>query len=470
MAPEQNERKTTAGLEANATASSGKFPFWIIVLIIIVALAGGGYYYYTHRTPSTGGKQRIASPFRTNPDMAIPVQAATAQSGAFEVYLEALGTVTAAQTVVVHSRVDGQLMALHFKEGDSVKAGALLAEIDPRPFQVVLTQAEGQMARDKAQLENAKLDLQRYRVLLKQDSVSQQQVDTQEALVAQNEGLVKYDQGQIDSAKLNLDYSRITAPISGRLGLRQVDIGNMVRASDTNGIVVITQEEPIDVMFTLAEGDLPKVVQKVYAGAKFPVEAWDRAQKTLLERGTLMTVDNQIDVTTGTVKLKARFNNKNHVMFPNQFVNVRMKIDTLQNVLLIPSAAVQRGSVGTFVYVIGDEEKVSVRQVTPSNEDEGEQVIGKGLAAGERVVIDGTDRLREGSTVEVTTLDGKQQTLPEPGKRAAGKDQATGGEKNASGQAASGERKGRRGQKPPKEGTPPAQATPAPSPPTRPRS
>ncbi|MCL2310502.1 MAG: MdtA/MuxA family multidrug efflux RND transporter periplasmic adaptor subunit [Proteobacteria bacterium] len=383
--------------------------------MIIIVLAAGGYYYYGHRSAS--GAKPTGSPWRADPNRPIPIQAATVQRSPFDVYLEALGTVTAAQTVVVHSRVDGELLKLHFKEGDSVKAGAPLAEIDPRPYQVQLTQAEGQMARDRAQLENAKADLQRYRILLKQDSVSQQQVDTQEALVAQYEGLIKYDQGQIDSAKLNLDYTRIAAPISGRLGLRQVDVGNMVRASDANGIVVITQEEPIDVMFTLAENDLPKVVQKVYAGARFPVEAWDRAQKMLLERGTLMTVDNQIDVATGTVKLKARFSNKNHLLFPNQFVNVRMKIDELQDVLLAPSAAVQRGSVGTFVYVIGDDGKVGVRQVTPSNESDGKQVIDKGLAVGERVVVDGADRLREGSNVEIITLDGKEQTQPTVDKK-----------------------------------------------------
>ncbi|MDR0250732.1 MAG: MdtA/MuxA family multidrug efflux RND transporter periplasmic adaptor subunit [Burkholderiales bacterium] len=411
MALEQDRQKTVLGQEANAVVSARKFSIlgW---LIVVIALAAGGYYYYDR---SANSNKSTASPWRTDPSRAIPVQAATVKRGSFDVYLEALGTVTAAQTVVVHSRVDGQLLGLHFKEGDSVKAGTLLAEIDPRPYQVQLTQAEGQMARDRAQLENAKADLQRYRTLLKQDSVSQQQVDTQEALVAQYEGLLKYNQGQIDSAKLNLDYTRVTAPISGRLGLRRVDVGNMVRASDPNGIVVITQEEPIDVMFTLAENDLPKVVRKVYAGVRFPVEAWDRAQKTLLERGTLMTVDNQIDVATGTIKLKARFNNKNHVLFPNQFVNVRMKIDELQDVLLAPSAAVQRGSVGTFVYVIGDDKKVSVRQITSSEESDGKQVIDHGLEEGEHVVIDGTDRLREGSNVEIITLDGKPQELPMPG-------------------------------------------------------
>lgn len=442
MALEQNGQPTVLGQDANPRAAKSSLWRWLIALVIIIVLAGGGYYYFTHRSTSSSNKP--SSPFARGAasDRPIPVQAATVQSAAFDVYLEALGTVTAAQTVVVHSRVDGELQELHFKEGESVKAGALLAQIDPRPFQVVLTQAEGQMARDKAQLENAKVDLQRYRILLKQDSVSQQQLDTQESLVAQYEGLVKYDQGQIDSAKLNLEYSRITAPVSGRLGLRQVDLGNMVHASDTNGIVVITQEEPIDVVFTLAETDLPKVVRKVYAGVQFPVETWDRTQKTMLERGMLMTVDNQIDVATGTVKLKARFSNKNHILFPNQFVNVRMKIDTLQNVVQTPLAAVQRGSVGTFVYVIDDEGKVSVRTVTVGVADEATQVIDKGLTAGERVVIDGTDRLREGSKVEVTVLDGKKQELPEPGSKdkAGNKDKATDGATDKPQRARSGKR------------------------------
>ncbi len=416
MALDQDRQETTTESGAASAAPVRKFPLWGW-LLLIAALVAGGFYFYGQRS-STNGKS-TASPWRSDPNRAVPVQAATVQSSTFDVYLEALGTVTAAQTVVVHSRIDGQLLKLHFKEGDTVKAGTLLAEIDPRPYQVQLTQAEGQMARDRAQLENAKADLQRYRILLKQDSVSQQQVDNQEALVAQYEGLLKYDQGQIDSAKLNLDYTRVTAPISGRLGLRQVDVGNMVRASDANGIVVITQEEPIDVTFTLAENDLPKVVQKVYAGVRFPVEAWDRAQKILLERGTLVTVDNQIDVATGTVKLKARFDNKKHALFPNQFVNVRMKIDELQNALLVPSAAVQRGSVGTFVYVIGGDGKVSVRRVTPDGLGDGKQVIAQGLAAGERVVIDGTDRLREGSSVEIITLDGQPQTLPAPGAKSS---------------------------------------------------
>ncbi|MDR2172893.1 MAG: MdtA/MuxA family multidrug efflux RND transporter periplasmic adaptor subunit [Burkholderiales bacterium] len=410
----QNKDKTTENQGAALAQSSEKLSLWGWLLIIVILAVGGygGYYWYEKR--SSGSSKSTASPFRGDMNRAVPIQAATVQKSAFDVYLEALGTVTAAQTVVVHSRVDGQLLKLHFNEGDAVKAGTLLAEIDPRPYQVQLTQAEGQMARDRAQLENAKADLQRYRTLLKQDSVSQQQVDTQEALVAQYEGLLKYDQGQIDSAKLNLDYTRVTAPISGRLGLRRVDVGNMTRASDANGLVVITQEEPIDVLFTLAENDLPKVVGKVHAGARFPVETWDRAQKTLLERGTLMTVDNQIDVATGTVKLKARFDNKNRLLFPNQFVNVRMKIDELQEALLVPTAAVQRGSVGTYVYVIDNEGKVSVRQVTLGEEGEGKLVINKGLTAGERVVVDGADRLREGSSVEIVILDEKPQAAPPP--------------------------------------------------------
>jgi len=468
---DQNEQKTGSGQGANAAASAGKMSLWGWLIFIIVLVAGG-YYLYDRMT---GKEKSTASPWRTDPSRAVPVQAATVRSGAFDVYLEALGTVTAAQTVVAHSRVDGQLLKLHFKEGDSVRAGALLAEIDPRPYQVQLMQAEGQMARDRAQFENAKADLQRYRILLKQDSVSQQQVDTQEALVAQYEGLLKYNQGQIDSAKLNLDYTRITAPISGRLGMRRVDVGNMVRASDPNGIVVITQEEPMDVMFTLAEHDLPKVVQRFYAGARFPVEAWDRAQKNLLERGVLTTVDNQIDIATGTVRLKARFDNKAYALFPNQFVNVRMKIDELQEVLLAPSAAVQRGSVGTFVYVIGAEGemsgKASVRQVTPGHEGDGKQVIEHGLAAGERVVIDGTDRLREGSNVEIITLDGEPQALPAPG---GGRPEGKPGEGKPEGKRSEGKPEGKRGEGKPSEGRPArgnsAEGAPSQSPSRRPQS
>ncbi len=380
---------------------------WIWFLVIIALIAAAAYWLYLRNN-----SKEVFSPMRNM--SIIPVHTALAEEASFDRYLEALGTVTAAQTVIVQSRVDGQLMKLHFTEGQEIKVGQLLAEIDPRPFQVQLTQAQGQMARDKALLGNAKTDLERYRILLKQDSVSQQQVDTQAALVAQYEGVLIYDQGQIDDAKLNLDYTRITAPISGRTGMRRVDVGNMIRASDANGLVVITQEEPIDVTFTVNEADLPKIIGAINQGTRFPVEAWDRAQQTKIADGVMTTLDNQIDSTTGTVKIKARFENKDRKLFPNQFVNVRMKIGTLDSAVQVPVAAVQLGSIGSFVYVVlPDEEgvsKVSVRKVVLGEENAGKRVIIEGLNGNDRVVIDGTDRLREGVEVDVVGFEGKSKS------------------------------------------------------------
>lgn len=387
---------------------------WIWFLIVVVAITVGAYWLYQRNNSG-----ETFSPVMRNMEK-IPVHTAVAEETSFDRYLDALGTVTAAQTVVVQSRVDGQLMKLHFTEGQEVKAGQPLAEIDPRPFQVQLTQAQGQMARDRALLENAKTDLARYRVLLKQDSVSQQQVDTQEALVAQYEGVLLYDQGQIDNAKLNLDYTHITAPIPGRIGIRRVDIGNMVRASDANGLAVITQEAPIDITFTINEADLPKIANAVSRGARFPVEAWDRAQQTKIADGVMTILDNQIDVATGTVKAKARFDNKDRKLFPNQFVNVRMKIGTLDKAVQVPTAAVQIGSIGTFVYVVVTEDgraKVSVRKVALGEENAGKRVILQGVNGNDRVVIDGTDRLRDGIEVDVVPTEAErnapEQMAPE---------------------------------------------------------
>lgn len=395
-----DQRSNNDTPESAKPAPAGKRSFgglWF--LIILAALGGGAYWFYL----KNNSNEKFSPVMQRGG--AIPVHTAVAKSDSFDLYLEALGTVTAAQTVVVQSRVDGQLLKLHFEEGQEVKAGQLLAEIDPRPYQVQLTQAQGQYARDKALLENARTDLVRYRTLMAQDSVSQQQVDTQAALVAQYEGVLTYDQGQIDNAKLNLDYTRITAPIPGRLGIRRVDVGNMVRASDANGLVVITQENPIDIVFTVNEADLPKITSHINNGARFPVEAWDRAQQAKKAEGVMTTIDNQIDVATGTVKVKARFDNEDKQLFPNQFVNIRMKIGTLPNAVQVPVAAVQHGSVGTFVYIVNVNEEgkniVNVRQIELGEENGGLRVINKGLKDGDRVVIDGTDRLRDGFEVDV---------------------------------------------------------------------
>jgi multidrug efflux system membrane fusion protein len=329
------------------------------------------------------------------------VQAAVAKTGDVNIVQTALGTATALRTAVVKARVDGLLQKLLFNEGQIVKEGDVLAQIDPVPLQVALAQTEGTLARDAAQLNNARLDLDRYQTLLKQDSIAQQQVDQQAALVRQLEGTVKIGQAQVDNAKLQLSYTRITAPISGRLGLTQVDPGNQVHTSDSNGVAVITQVDPMGVLFTIPQDNLPRVLARLRAGDKIGVEAWDRDQKTVLARGELITTDNVIDVATGTVKLKARFGNTEGKLFPNQFVNVRMVVDVRKNVVTVPSAAIQRGAQGTVLYVVKEDSTVTLRPVTTGATEGTITAIEQGLQVGERVVTDGTDRLREGAKVEV---------------------------------------------------------------------
>jgi multidrug efflux system membrane fusion protein len=345
--------------------------------------------------------QAAKGPGRDAASRPVPVVAVPARVGNLGVYLTGLGTVTPLNTVTVRSRVDGQLMRIDFREGQIVHAGDLLAEIDPRPFQVQLTQAEGQAAKDRAALENARVDLQRYQALIAQDAIPRQQLDTQVATVHQFEAALQSDQGQIDSAKLNIVYSRITAPITGRIGLRLVDVGNMVHASDANGLLVITQIQPITVLFTIPGDRLPQVLAPLNAGTTLAVDAYDRELKNRLATGSLSAVDNQIDPGTGTVRLKGLFTNENTPLFPNQFVNARLLVDTLRDAVLVPSAAIQRSPQSTFVWVVRPDATVEMRNVEPQLTEGDDTALKKGVRAGENVVIDGVDKLQPGSKVAV---------------------------------------------------------------------
>jgi len=383
---------------------------WLLVLgIVAVAI-----YLFAHRQGQTQGaspqgqgqgETRGAGAGKGGQDRPVPVLAAAATTKDVGVYLTGLGTVAALNTVSVKSRVDGQLLRIAFHEGQIVRAGDLLAEIDPRPFQVQLMQAEGQRAKDEAALENAKVDLKRYQILIQQDSIPRQQLDTQAATVAQFEAALKSDQAQIESAKLNLTYARVTAPSGGRVGLRQVDVGNVVHANDPNGIVVITQLQPIDVLFTIPADHLSQVLPKVRSGQILAVDAYDRDLKNKLATGKLLAVDNQIDSTTGTVRIKAIFDNDDETLFPNQFVNARLLVDTLRGVVTVPNAAIQRSPQATFVYLVKPDHTVESRNVVVKMSEADDATIQSGLAAGDVVVIDGVDKLRPGAKVDVSMVD-----------------------------------------------------------------
>jgi multidrug efflux system membrane fusion protein len=393
------DRPTTArftqpeGLTTQLRAMSRRWWFWAGALLVVFVL-------YRLATGLGRGSQSSDAAAAIH-NQSVPVAAAPAKRGDLNLYLTEIGTVTPFKTVTVHTRVDGELFRVLFKEGQMVKEGDLLAEIDPRPFQVQLTEAEGQMARDRASLVNARSQLDRYKQLYAQNIVAKQDLDNQLSQAGQYEGAVKNDQGLIDSAKLNLTYSQITSPISGRVGLRLVDPGNIVHAADTQGLLVITQLQPIAVIFSIPEDDLPRVETAIKATPQLPVDAYDRSLKTMLASGTLLTLDNEIDQSTGTVKLKASFPNEDNALFPNQFVNAKLLVETKHDAVLIPAAAVQRSSQGSFVYVVKSDQTADMRMVKVSAAQSGIAAIESGLNQGELVVVDGTDKLRQGSRVSV---------------------------------------------------------------------
>ncbi len=407
--------RTEAPRAASRGTASGRRWGWSIALCI---LAVAGYVFFPRVIHGQAHPAAAANAGRPRA-MMVPVVGAVAQRADVPVYLNGLGTVTSLNTVTVHSRVDGQLVSVMFKEGQLVHQGELLAQIDPRPFEVQLSQAEGQLAKDQAALKNAQLDLQRYQNLYAQDAIPQQQLATQTATVTQDEGAIRSDQAQVDNAKLNLTYSRITSPITGRIGLRLVDPGNIVHASDPNGLIVITQRQPIAVLFTLPEDSLPAVLKQLHGGGTLAVEAWDRDFTNRLATGTLLTVDNAIDPTTGTVRLKATFPNQDETLFPNQFVNARLLLDTLKGVMVVPAAAIQRNQQSTFVYVVKPDQTVELRTVDVRLTEGDSSAVDSGLSPGETVVVEGVDKLQPGTKVAVR-LPGANRDEPRSGRPGAG--------------------------------------------------
>ncbi len=375
---------------------------WIYIAVALILLIGSFLWFRGFTGRPTGQKTAGGKGKKGGAPALTPVVSARAQKGNIGVYVTGLGAITPIYTVTVKSRVDGQLMSVHFKEGDLVHAGDPLIEIDPRPYEAVVVQSEGDLVRDQALLANARVDLNRYTTLLAQNAIPEQQLATQKALVTQYEGTVKNDEGLLDAAKVNVTYCHITSPITGVIGLRLVDPGNIVQSTDTNGMVVITQIQPISVIFTVSEDQLPPILQRVHAGQKLTVDAWDRQNTNKLASGTLSTLDNQIDQTTGTLKLRAIFNNENRALFPNQFVNARLLEQEKTGVTLLPSAAIQRNTNATYVYLIKPDSTVTIRNIKVGTTEGDESEVTSGLSPGDTVVMTGVDKLQEGSKVAVT--------------------------------------------------------------------
>ena len=373
--------------------------YWVLTGLIVAGLTGGGWYMWTQQ--ATQSASRTAPAARSARGAPQPIGFATVDTGDIRIMLNELGTVTSLDTVTVYTQINGQLQEIGFKEGQVVKKGDFLAQIDPRPYQAALEQAQGTLAKDQGLLAQAQADLKRYQTLGRQDSIAQQQLDDQRYLVQQYTGTVQTDQGAVDTAKLNLAYCHIISPIDGQVGLRQVDPGNYIQTSSTTGVAVITQMQPISVLFSVPEDNLPDIIQRVRAGATLAIEAYDRANTRLLATGQLGTLDNLIDTTTGTLKLRGIFANPDELLYPNQFVNARLLVNTMANTVRVPVPAVQRGEPGTFVYLINPDNTVSVRPIKVGPVDGNFQAVLSGLAPGDRVVTDGADRLRDGAAVSL---------------------------------------------------------------------
>lgn len=396
---------------------------WFLYSIVALAFAAGVWYLGFRAEPMKRPGYGFGGPRSKYFTQAVPVRAVTVQRRDLSLHLNAIGTVVPLNTVTVRSRVDGPLLNVAFQEGQTVEEGQLLAEIDPLPYQIRLSQMEAQMRQNESQLRTAKSDLERIKPLQAQNLITQQQLEAQQALVAEKEGALAANQAQVDDARRQLAYTKIQAPISGRLGLRQVDAGNLIRAGDANGLVVITQTRPVSVTFTVPEIDLQKVLEPLRAGERLEVQAWDRSEKTVLASGALKTVDNQIDLATGTLRLKAEFANADDKLFPNQFVNVRMRVRTLKDAILVPSATIQFGSRGTYVFVVNEQTQAAVRDVVLGPADGDQQSITKGLEPGDKVILEGLDRLREGRPV---ILVGEETTTPKKPSEGAGKKEGGG--------------------------------------------